>query len=91
MLVVHKYLIDPHDIVTAQMPADARILAVQEQREMLCIWALTDTAKPPMPRLFRIVRTGHPADFAQKAVYVGTVQLRRGLLVLHVFDLGEPQ
>lgn len=75
------------------MPAAVH-LSLQVQDEIPCLWAavLPETAEAGKrePRRFVWVRTGHriPDDVLNiPRSFVGTVQLHRGALVLHLFWL----
>lgn len=86
MKTIHKYLVPLQDPVTIQMPEGARILSAQVQVCDVCIWAMVDTSKAVEDRNIRIVGTGHPADDIDPSKFIGTVQLRGGSLVLHLFE-----
>jgi hypothetical protein len=55
------------------------------QGEMPCAWALVDPEQPKVRRRFWVVGTGHPFPNWWGQLYVGTVQMREGALVFHVF------
>ena len=82
--VIHKYplAIDGHAGVP--MPRRRRILCVQVQAGVPCVWAVVDPDSPMVPVAFAVVGTGHavPEDAGP---YLGTVHLYGGSLVLHVF------
>lgn len=84
---VHKYILDPDDVTTVQMPTGARILDVQVQGQNVCVWALACPANRPMPVRLRIVGTGplHAFPDHEDWTYVSTVQLEGGALVFHIF------
>lgn len=69
-----------------EMPANARILAVQEQAGEPQLWALCDSNAAREPRQIAIFGTGFPVD-ADYEWYVGTFQQLRGALVWHVFEV----
>lgn len=89
---IYKYLVDGTS-VPISMPRGAQILHVAVQEGRPYLWALVDLAVPEAKRLLRVVGTGHPLPSADSTeplgVYVGTVLMLEGTLVLHVFDLGE--
>lgn len=92
MKAVYKYPIhEIHEYATIRMPENAEILSVQNQREVICIWALveldTKTKEIPMiPRTFRIAQTGaHISE--SNLMFVGTVQLDMGYEVYHIFEV----
>jgi hypothetical protein len=69
-----------------EMPRSAEILAVQYQREVLCLWARVDPNKPTESRWFQVYGTGHEIESGPALRYVGTVQ-QNSLLVWHVFEV----
>lgn len=90
---IYKYPVDLDEVVSFLMPKGvsflmpkgAQILSVQSQNDRICFWALVDTNAEIVPRRFRVVGTGHPADDVTADTFVGTVQMRAGAIVLHVF------
>jgi len=70
-----------------QMPMGAQVLDVQVQNDTPCIWALVDQKLKLEIRKFKFFGTGHEIDsFITKQNYVGTFQLREGLLIFHLFE-----
>jgi hypothetical protein len=84
---VLKYTI-PRDkwVFSVDMPVTAKVLCVQVQKEVPCIWALVNINMPPAPRTFRLITTGEQLGDEFSLRYVGTVQLNGGILVLHLFE-----
>ena len=74
------------------MPANARILSVQEQGDDPVLWVMVDTNQQHVERVFAIFGTGFPIpdDSDTQYSYLSTVQLRGGQLVLHVFEVLQP-
>ena len=72
-----------------RVPKNAKVLCVQLQHGMPCIWAQVDPDAEPETRMFQIHPTGQPmGDTINK--YVGTYQLGEevGLsYVWHVFEV----
>lgn len=88
MLKVFKYPVPIGDAVTIDMPAGAQPLHVAEQHGTVCLWALVDPARPPVPRRFRFAGTGH--EITEDLAYlnhVGTFFMRGGDLVFHLFEI----
>ena len=85
---IYKYpLTQPEgDDVVVEMPEGARVLSVQVQRHIPCIWALVDPEKQLEKRRFRIYGTGQRTSLPD-APYIGTVQLLDGRLVYHLFEV----
>ena len=75
----------PGEVNYIMMPRGAKVLSVAEQRDVACVWALVDPTQPLEPRTFVTCGTGHmvPANLGE---FLGTVLLREGLLVLHIFE-----
>lgn len=89
-MVVWKFDIRQlNDAVAMMVPKGATILTAQNQRGVLCVWALCDPEAPMVPHHIRIVGTGHRIDPANARKFIGTVQMLDGDLVWHLFDLGE--
>lgn len=91
-IVVHKYTIDPEKIdvatgdVVVDMPSDAVVMCVHEQRGQMCVWAHHEPGKAEMePRRFCVLPTGTTRD-VEFARYAGSVFLRDVLFVFHVFE-----
>jgi hypothetical protein len=70
------------------MPEGAKILCVQVQRGIACLWVMVDTRAEKVARRIAIVDTGHscPGD---SGAYIGTFQLEDAGLVSHVFERKE--
>lgn len=90
MKTVHKYDIplDGHTTIVS-MPEGAQILyvACQKDEATVQIWALVDLGGKHEMRSFVTVGTGQPAPpWLTSADYHGTVLLRQGTLVLHIFS-----
>lgn len=87
---VLKYKLLVQDTQVLTLPRDARILTVRAQGEDICLWALVDTkVVRTTTRLFRLVGTGHEIALlaVHELVHLGTVMLREGALVFHVFEI----
>lgn len=69
-----------------EVPAGARLLAVQVQRGSPQVWALCDPEKPKEPRGLAMYGTGHPVP-ADPGRYLGTFQIDGGQFVFHVFEV----
>ena len=87
MKTVYKYGVGlqptPQEVT---LPEGARMLCVQMQHDTPQVWALVDPYANPVPCEFLWLGTGHPApDNMERYSYVGTVQLRSGAFVFHLF------
>lgn len=83
---IWKFEFDIHDRITIQMPKGAKILHVECQDNMPCIWALVNADAPRETRSFRIVGTGHPIPDIADLRHVATFQMADGQLVWHLFE-----
>lgn len=68
------------------LPEGAQIMSVQEQHGSLCLWAMCEHGAIPKRRTIRIYGTGHAVSDADRLTFIGTVQMRGGVLVWHVFE-----
>jgi hypothetical protein len=87
-MVVFKYALTIADTIDVPMPAGARLLSVQVQNDVACVWALVDPDARKTTRRLALRGTGHDADGLTFAPFVGTFQLPSGF-VGHLFDCGE--
>lgn len=89
MLRVYKYTIPPEDYFSLDLPAGAKILTVQTQRDKPQIWALVDTGQQSKVRHnFRLAGTGDDIkEDNDSLVYVGTFQLAGGNVIVHLFEI----
>lgn len=71
--------------ITVEMPRGAKLLALQQQRDEVCLWAEVDPEQPREPRRFSWYGTGLKMPAGDRA-YVGTVQQAGGYLVLHLYE-----
>lgn len=86
---VWKFPIAVEDVQCLMTPLGAKILCVQTQNGMPCLWAEVDTEAPVNDmRTIVTVGTGHVMEFkAFEGVYIGTYQLQNGALVFHVYEI----
>jgi len=88
---VLKYELDITDKQTIEMPEGADILAIQEQKDKLVMWAIAYDGMDVESRTFYVVGTGNPMpepgreDWFTTLAYCATVQTRGGKFVWHVF------
>ena len=77
------------DFVEVEMPTEAKIVSVINQRETLAIYAqVFDYDSTKQVRRFRVAGTGHPIDdLGVNARFLGTVSFRGGGLVFHVWEV----
>jgi hypothetical protein len=90
-MMVYKYPLRIDDVTCVTMPHDAKVLAVQEQHGVPCIWALVTPDAPTTERRFRIAGTGHDITWQHNMTHRGTFQMRGGDQVFHLFEyVSEP-
>lgn len=83
---IYKYELNVTDCQALDLPTGAKILTVQMQRNICCLWALVDETAPYLEaRHIRIYGTGHPVSELPGA-YISTVMLNDGELVFHAFE-----
>jgi hypothetical protein len=89
MKVIYKYPLEITDTQTVELPYEHRILSVQAQNGILCLWAAVDLEETfKADRTIRIIGTGNQSDeldfyFSGDMEFISTVQLSG--LVWHVF------
>lgn len=91
MNTIYKYPLQIEDRQVVEMPKNARILSIQVQNGVPCIWAKVNPKSEKEKRVIYIVGTGHDlenfiSDFCN---YCGTFQIRGGALVFHAFEISE--
>lgn len=83
--VIWKYPLSVTGFQHINMPVDARLLAVQVQRGVPCIWAAVPVHPFSMETVtVWIVGTGH-FPIPKEGQYVGSFQLENETFVGHVF------
>ena len=87
--VIYKFELESRGRSEVVMPKGAQILAVQNQRERIQLWALCDPSAEDEPREFDTRLTGviYAGDLTLPREFVGTVQLAKGDYVAHVFEV----
>jgi len=86
MKTVWKFPLRPTGVQRISMPRDSTILTVQRQGQFLSLWALVETDKEPVDRLFIIAMSGKPLpDEVER--YIGTFQIPEQNFIGHVFEV----
>lgn len=85
---IYKYELRIADREVVMMPETVKLLTVQNQREVLVVWAAVDERSIIRPRVFYVRGTGHEMGEAEHENYIGSAQFSGGALVFHVFDGG---
>jgi len=89
MKTIWKFPFETTDMFRVAMPKNSKILDIQVQDGIPCMWALVDTDSIKHNRAFFIHGTGHEVSQVDDKKYIGTYQERGGSLVWHVFELVE--
>jgi len=87
MEAIWKFEIITTDSLRVEIPLGAKILTVQVQNGIPCLWCLVDVEKEKVSREIRVIGTGQPIESDFKGEYVGTYQLFNGTGVFHLFLL----
>lgn len=87
MKTIWQYTIETlHDNVL-EIPKGGQVLSIQIQGGLPQLWVLIDPNAEKGKRTFRLHGTGHGVPDSDKLNFIGTVQLDKGELVLHVFEV----
>lgn len=88
---IWKYTFEIVDDFELELPKGARVLSVQTQHSVPCLWALVDSKAALEKRRFSIFGTGNPVPDSFLAVigpmYIGTFQTDNGNGVWHLFEM----
>lgn len=87
--VIYKYPLEVVDSQVITLTTDADVLTVQVQNNQPVLWALVRTdIEAHQQRRIRMIGTGHEINPSptERLMYLSTIQLRDGALVLHVFE-----
>lgn len=85
MTTVYKYQIQVDDFQQVGMPKGAEILSVITNHEEVFVYAKVDTEQQIVPYNIYMVGTGHDSAEIDDKVFLGTITLRNGKFVGHVF------
>lgn len=93
-VVIFKYELRTRGETKLLMPVFAKVIAVQNQREKLVLWAECrsfndeggDHTGATGYRTFHSLLTGFHTEIPKKAEHVGTVQFDDGAFVAHVYE-----
>ena len=91
-LTIWKFQFLPNDRITIEMPVAAKILSLQVQNDIPCIWAVVDPKAQIETRTFIMFGTGHQinVDLQQRYNFIGSFQMMNGHLVFHLFEELKP-
>lgn len=85
---IYKYPVSIDDVIRIQMPLQAEFLTLQVQNDIPCLWVLVDPENELEERIFEMYGTGYSIECNSsiERKYLGTFQLREGILVYHLFE-----
>ena len=90
MLQIWKYQIDPGTRFKIEMPKHSKILKVENQLNIPCMWVLVHPEFALETRRFIFVGTGHPIDFdINQLEFISTFQMQGGTFIFHIFEVKE--
>lgn len=84
MKTIYKYLLKTEDYQLINIHKNAKLLTVQIQQGVPCLWALVETDEKTEDINILTRGTGHRI-IETDIEYVGTYQLLGGGLIFHVF------
>lgn len=88
-LTIWKYPVPLESRFRIAMPDASEILSVAAHGDEIFLWARVDTERPTVRRPFALICTGQTGvdDVYTWGRFVGSVSLRGGGAVYHVFDM----
>jgi hypothetical protein len=85
MRTIFKYPLVVKSFQTLSIPYGAKLLTVQVQRDIPCLWAEIDSEKVSEFRSIEIFGTGHPIPEGNR-IYIGSFQLEGGNFIGHCYE-----
>ena len=85
MNTIRKFELEDTDEQTIEAPDNSKMLSVQVQHGVTCLWMLVDINIPVRKYGVRIIGTGHSADLSDEWKYIGTYLKHNEFFVGHVF------
>jgi len=71
MRIIYKYPLVITDLQTVYLPKGAKILTVQDQHGVACLWVEIETTNDPEQRIIEIVGTGNKMEEHERK-YIST-------------------
>lgn len=84
--IIYKYPLQVQDKQTIKLPSGYKILTVQVQDSIPCLWAMVDTSIDCVEVNIITYGTGSGILSDEELRYIGTYQLNNGVFVFHVFE-----
>ena len=70
-----------------EMPRNPKFLHLGEQHGTIMVWALVATNQPVAIVQVDVIATGHVAPSENEGMHIGTIQMKGGTYVYHVFRM----
>lgn len=86
MKTISKFPLKITDVQSIMMQEGAKILTLQAQRDIPCIWAEVIEENKKVKRTFTTYGTGHELP-EYPGEYLGTYQVKNGSGVFHLYEL----
>ncbi len=87
MIAVHKYVLDRALFTTILTHEGAKLCAIHEQGNQICLWLEVDTDRPFQERQYEVYATGQRINTPEDdRAFVGTVFLHDAVAVFHVYE-----
>lgn len=85
-MFIWKTVLNVEEEQAVFLPKGSKILSVQVQQGVPCMWFQCEPGSMQERRTIRMIGTGLSCSIPDTDVFLGTVQLENGYLVLHVFE-----
>ena len=86
---IWKFNLEITDEQVLEMPVGSRLLKVDMQQEVPCLWAAVNPEAQKQPVKIRVIGTGHQIPDYKYLTHIDTFQMAGGSLVWHVFQKSE--
>lgn len=83
---IWKFVLQVTTTQLVPIPYGGKILCVQMQNGVPCLWVMVDPEQDYTDRTIDIFGTGHDIVDLFTRTYIGTVQQMDGALIWHVFE-----
>lgn len=85
---IFKFLLEIADSQVIKVPQSSKLLCLQTQNDVPCIWAMVKPEAPLVNVTIEMYGTGHPIPDGDRT-YLSTFQVKDGLYVFHCFILNK--
>lgn len=84
---IFKYELKLVEEQKVEMPISAKIIHIDVQFGVICVWVIVDPLVDVYhKRTFHIVGTGHDMPKTEELTHIGSVLMKTGLFVWHIFE-----